>query len=54
MTIIVQGDWIAKVNPGAYKNLVGTVGRFGIGETNNRGCLRLEFARIHYLTLATP
>lgn len=28
-------DWNAKLGPGAYKNLAGTVKRFGIGETND-------------------
>ena len=50
--LIVQGDWNAKVGPDAYENWAGTVGRFGIGETNDRGLRLLEFARSHCLTLA--
>ena len=50
--LIVEGDWNAKEGPDAYKNWAGTVRRFGIGETNNRGLRLLEFARSHCLTLA--
>ena len=52
--LIIQGDWNAKVGPDAYENWAGTVGRFGIGETNDRGLRLLEFARSHRLTLANP
>ena len=50
--LIVEGDWNAKVGPDAYSNWPGTAGRFGIGETNDRGQRLLEFARKHRLTLA--
>ena len=50
--LIVQGDWNAKVGPDAYQNWAGTAGRFGLGETNDRGLRLLEFARSHHLTLA--
>ena len=35
--LVVQGDWNAKVGPDAYLHWAGTVGRFGIGETNDGG-----------------
>ena len=34
--LVVQDDWNAKVGPDAYLHWAGTVGRFGIGETNGR------------------
>ena len=34
---VVQGDWNAEVGPDAYQHWVWTVGRFGIGKTNDRG-----------------
>ena len=34
--LAVQGNWNAKVGPDAYQLWAGTVGRFGIGETNSR------------------
>ena len=49
---MVQGDWNAKVGPDAYQHRAGTVGKFGIGETNDRGWRLLEFAKSHRLTLA--
>ena len=49
--LIIQGDWNAKVGPDAYENWAGTVGRFGIGETSDRGLRLLDFARSHCLTL---
>ncbi|XP_071491824.1 uncharacterized protein [Diadema antillarum] len=50
--MIVQGEWNAKVGPDAYENWAGTVGRFGMGDTNDRGIRLLEFAKSHCLTLA--
>jgi len=50
--LIVQGDWNAKIGRDAYADWAGTVGKFGLGETNERGLRLLEFARIHNLTLA--
>ena len=44
-TVVVQGDWNAKVSPHAYLQWAGTVGRFGIGETNDRGWRLLEYAK---------
>ena len=50
--LVVQGDWNAKIGPDAFRDWAGTVGRFSIGETNDRGLRLLEFARSHSLTLA--
>ena len=50
--IVVTGDWNAKIGPGAYETWAGTVGKFGLGETNDRGVRLLEFARTKELTLA--
>lgn len=50
--LVIQGDWNAKVGPDAYNQWAGTVGRFGAGETNDRGLRLLEFASRHKLTLA--
>ena len=35
--LVVQGDWNAKVGPDAYLHRERTIGRFGTGETNDRG-----------------
>ena len=35
--LIIQGDWNAEVGHDVYKQLPGKVGRFGVGETNERG-----------------
>eukprot|EP00794_Sanderia_malayensis_P021057 gene21057-biopygen14625 len=43
--LIVQRDWNTKIGPDAYQNWKGTVGKFGLGETNERGEKLLEFAR---------
>ena len=50
--IIVQGDFNAKVGPDAYAHWAGTAGKFGCGETNDRGTRLLEFATSQRLTLA--
>merc|ERR1712002_109576 len=50
--LVVQGDWNAKVGPDAYQQWAGTVGRYGVGETNDRGLRLLEFAQHHRLTIA--
>ena len=42
---IIQGNWNYKVGPGAYGQRAGTVGRFGVVETNERRERLLEFAR---------
>ena len=47
-----KGDRNAKVGLGAYQHWVGTAGRFGTGETNDRGCRLLEYAKSCRLTLA--
>ena len=55
--LVVQGDWNAKVGLEAYQHWEGTVGRFGIGETNVRGWRLLGISRSHPLhlpTLSTP
>ena len=49
--LIVQGDFNAKIGKDAYENWAGTVGRFGTGETNDRGLRLLEFASSHRLTI---
>ena len=43
--LVVQGDRNAKVDPDAYPHWAGTVRRFSIGETNDRGWRLLEFAK---------
>ena len=43
---------VVQVGPDAYQRWAGTVGRFGIGETNDRGWRLLEFANNPRLTLA--
>ena len=50
--LLVQGNWNAKVDTNAYQHYAGTEGRFGIGETNDRGWRLREFAKSHRLTLA--
>ena len=50
--LVVQGDRNAKVGHDAYHHWEGTVGRFGIGEINDRGWRLLEFTKSHRLTLA--
>ena len=47
----MQEDWNAKVGLDAYQQWAGTVGRFCIGKTNDRGLRLLEFASSHKLTL---
>ena len=36
-TPVVQGNWNTKEDPDTYHHWAGTVGRFGIGETTDRG-----------------
>ena len=48
----IQGDWNTKIGPDAYTHWSGTVGQFGLGETNNRGLRLLEFAKSHRLSIA--
>ena len=47
--LIVQGDWNAKIGTDAYADWAGTVGKFGCGETNERGYRLLEYARLNNL-----
>ena len=49
--IIIQGDFNAKIGEDVYENWAGTVGRYGTGETNDRGLRLLEFASSHRLTI---
>ena len=50
---VVQANWNAKVRPDACQHWPGTTaGRFGIGETNDRGWRLLEFTKSHLFTLA--
>ena len=51
--LVVQGDWNAEVGPDAYQHWAGTVGRFVIGRTNDRGWRLREFAKNHRLIHAT-
>ena len=50
--LVITGDWNAKVGPHAHNQWAGTVGRFGLGETNDRGLRLLEFASSPNPTLA--
>jgi len=50
--LVVQGDWNAKIGEDAYENWKGVVGKFGHGETNERGLKLLEFAKNHQLIVA--
>ena len=50
-SLVIQGDWKAKVGPDADEQWTRTVGRFGAGETNERGERLLEFAHKHKMTL---
>ena len=50
--LVVQCDWNAKVGRHAYQHWAGTVGRFGIGQTNDRGWKLSVFADSHRCTLA--
>ena len=47
----IQGDQNAKTGPDAYEQWPGTVGRFGVGETNERGERLIEFAHRHKMTM---
>jgi len=50
--LIIQGDWNAKVGTDAYQDWIGTIGKYGVGTTNERGLRLLEFARLNDLVLA--
>ena len=50
--LVIQGDWNAKIGTDTYEHWGGTAGRFGLGETNDRGLRLLDFAKSHKLTVA--
>lgn len=50
--LVVMGDWNAKIGVDCYADWRGTVGKFGVGTTNDRGLRLLEFAHTHDLTIA--
>ena len=50
--LIIQGDWNAKIGTDAYQDWAGTVGKFGLEETNERGLRLLEFAKYYDMILA--
>ena len=33
---VIQGDWNAKIGTNAHQNWAGTVGKFGLGQTDER------------------
>ena len=45
--IVVQGDWYAKIATDAFDHWPCKAGRYGVGETNDRGLRLLEFAITH-------
>ena len=49
--LLVIGDWNAKVGTDAYSTWKGTTGKFGLGTTNERGFMLLEFAKFNELVL---
>ena len=51
--LVVQEDFDARIGRDAGAGWKGTVGKFGIGETNERGLKHLEFAKRHQLTTVT-
>ena len=50
---MVQGDFNAKIGKDAYDGWKGTVGKFGLGDTNDRVLELLDFAKRHQLMAAT-
>lgn len=50
--LVIQGDFNAKIGPDACNDFPGTVGQFGVGDTNDRGLRLLEFACTYKLTIA--
>ena len=50
--LIEQGDWNAKIGRDAYDAWKGTIGKFGLGHTNDRGKRLLEFTKQHKLVIA--
>ena len=51
ITIII-GDWNAKIGENAYEDWAGTVGKFGCGNTTDKGLRLLEFACNKDLSIA--
>ena len=51
-TLIVQGDWNAKIGMDACKQWKGCAGKFGVGTTNERGNRLLQFAKAYKLVVA--
>ena len=51
--LVVQGDFNAKIGGDAYEGWKGTVGKFGVGNTNERGMKLLEFAKRYQMTIVT-
>ncbi|XP_069975968.1 craniofacial development protein 2-like [Penaeus vannamei] len=49
---IIQGDWNAKIGCDVYQNWKGTIGKFGVGEVNERGARLLEFCKLNNLVVA--
>ncbi|XP_063601118.1 craniofacial development protein 2-like [Penaeus indicus] len=50
--IIVQGDWNCQIGSDTYEDWKGTVGKFGLRRTNERGERALEFAERYKLVIA--
>ena len=50
--LIPVGDWNAKIGLDAYKDWPGTIGKYGLGNTNDRGLRRLEFAKYQGLAVS--
>ena len=51
-TLVVQGDWNAKIGMDACKQWKGYAGKFGVGTTNERGNRLLQFAKAYKLVVA--
>ena len=50
--MIIQGGCNAKIGPDAHENWKGTVGKYGMGDTNERGRRLLEIARMNNKMIA--
>jgi len=48
--LVVTGEWNAQVGSNAHIQWAETVGRFGLGDTNDRKLRLLEFASSHNLS----
>ena len=49
---VIQRDWKAKTGEDAHGSWSGTVGKFALGTTNDRGERLLQFAKTHQLVAA--